>query len=99
MEAKNACKRNEYTVIAHVGQAVALPSDKKYNIKLTIGGYEMVFEPFDQRNPSNYKRYGKFDQTTIMMPYVDADDFGKIIVQLMDKNKPVCYFTDHITNY
>jgi len=51
----------EYAIIAQVGQAVALPSDKKYDIKITVGGYEMLFKPFDQRNPSNYKRYDRHD--------------------------------------
>ena len=98
-EAKQAMEDREYAVIAQIGQAVALPTDKKYEIKITIGGFEMLFKPFDQRNPSKYKRYDRYEQTTIKMPYVDSADFGKIIIQLMDKGKPICYYTDHITNY
>mmetsp|Transcript_30293 Transcript_30293/g.46311 ORF Transcript_30293/g.46311 Transcript_30293/m.46311 type:complete len:158 (+) Transcript_30293:1372-1845(+) len=33
------------------------------------------------------------------MPYVDCLDFGKVIIQLMDKSKPICYYTDSISNF
>ena len=68
-------------------------------MKVTFGGHELNFKPFDQRNPSNYKRYDRSEQTQIMAPFVDSADFGFIIFQLMDGSNPVCYYMDHISNY
>jgi hypothetical protein len=79
-ESKPAKELKTYAVIAEIGQAVALPSKSKYNIRVIIGGYELDFEPFDQRNPSNYKRYGRTEQKEIKAPFVDIADFGVVIV-------------------
>jgi len=38
-------QNREYQLIAQIGQAVALPDKKNYNIKMTIGGTEIIFEP------------------------------------------------------
>ena len=59
----------------------------------------MTFEPFAQKNPSNYKRYNRIEQQDFDMPYVDCHDFGSVIVHLMDGEKPVCFFKDDIENY
>ena len=66
---------------------------------MNVGGHEIDFEPFDQKNPSNYKRYGRSEQETINLPYVDISDIGTVIVQLMDGDDPVCYFIDDIDNF
>lgn len=66
---------------------------------MLFGGYELEFKPFDQKNPSNYKRYGRSEQTEIKAPFVDAGDFGFLIIQLLDSGKPICYWLDHMTNY
>jgi len=34
-----------------------------------------------------------------MLPFVDVYDFGKVIVQLMDGENPVCYYIDSISNF
>ena len=38
-------ENRKFRIICEIGQAVALPSDKKYNVKVTVGGYELIFEP------------------------------------------------------
>jgi hypothetical protein len=48
-----------YALIAQVGQAIGLPSDKNYNVKITVGGFEMLFEPFKQKESLKYKRYAR----------------------------------------
>ena len=40
MEAKAFTRDKEFDVIAEVGQAVALPKNKKYSVKLIVGGKE-----------------------------------------------------------
>jgi hypothetical protein len=47
MEALEYTKNNEFAFIAQIGQAVSLPTSKKYDIKITIGGHQMVFKPFE----------------------------------------------------
>jgi len=81
-----------YSIIAQVGQAVGLPSTEHYHVKITIGGFELDFKPFEQKKtPVKYKRYDMSPQHDIKMPYVDIMDFGKVIVQLMDGSKPISY--------
>ena len=78
---------------------MALPTHKKYNIQITVGGKRLLFEPFAQKNASNYKRYNRIEQEEFEMPYVDCHDFDKVIVHLMDGDTPVCFFKDDIENY
>jgi len=66
---------------------------------VTLGGFELDFKPLPQKNPSNYKRYGRQEQTKIELPYVDVKDFGKVIIQLMDGDDPVCYHIEAIKNF
>ena len=99
MEAGKFLPNREFAVIAQIGQAVALPSKKDYLIKVTLGGFELDFKPLPQKNPSNYKRYGRCEQTAIQLPYADIKDFGKVIVQLMDGDDPVCYYIEPIENF
>ena len=56
---KDAADNKEYALICQIGQAVALPSVDKYNIKVTVGGHEILFEPLPQKNAVMYKRYGR----------------------------------------
>jgi type IV secretory pathway VirB6-like protein len=79
-QAAKAKAMKKYSVIGQIGQAVALPSKNKYNIKMIFGGYELLFKPFDQRNPSNYKRYDKSEQMNFEAPFVNPEDFGFLIV-------------------
>jgi hypothetical protein len=99
MKESGASQNKKYTFIAQVGQAVCLPSDKKYNIKVTVGGHMMTFQPFDQKKASTYKRYGRVDQTTVELPYMDVFDMSKVIVQLMDKDDPVCYWIGKVKDF
>ena len=57
--AEDAMLFKEYAIIAQVGQAIGLPTSNKYNIKITVGGFEMLFEPFAQKESLKYKRYGR----------------------------------------
>ena len=47
--AEEAMISKEYAIIAQVGQAIALPTAKKYKVKITVGGFEMLFDPFTQK--------------------------------------------------
>jgi hypothetical protein len=47
--------------MAEIGQAVALPSTKNYDIRLLIGGHPVTFESKSQKKPVTYKRYGRLD--------------------------------------
>lgn len=38
-------ENKKYEIIAQVGQAVALPSTKAYTIVITVGGFDLEFEP------------------------------------------------------
>lgn len=58
-----------------------------------------MFEPMPQKNPSNYKRYGKCDVQEIELPFVDAKDFGKVIFQLMDGDDPICFYVAHASEF
>jgi hypothetical protein len=40
-------KKKKYAIIAEVGQAVSLPSEKKYDIKIIVGGEEIILKPKD----------------------------------------------------
>ena len=87
-------------MIAEIGQAIALPkSGKKYKIKMVIGGKELITkEPKVAKK--NYHRFNeRFEQQTLKLPYVNLSDFGKILILLMDEDKPVSYFIDSIMNY
>ena len=44
-----AIEMKSYSIIAQVGQAVALPSKKHYVVKITVGGFELTFKPFEQK--------------------------------------------------
>ena len=52
-----------------------------------------------QKNPANYKRYGRCDPQTIELPFVNAEDFGKIIFQLMDDDDPICFYITEAKNF
>lgn len=97
--AEDAKRNKQYAVIAQVGQAVALPTSKKYDIRVTVGGHEIFFKPLDQKNATNYKRYGRSEQETLNLPYIDVQDIGSVIIQLMDGDDPVCYYIDNIKNF
>ena len=51
----------DYAIIAQVGQAVALPTTQKYHVRITVGGLEMDFKPFETRTKTFYKRYDKME--------------------------------------
>ena len=97
--AEDAKRSKEYAIIAQVGQAVALPTNKKYDIRVTVGGHEIFFKPLDQKNATNYKRYGRTEQEAVHLPYIDVQDIGSVIIQLMDGDDPVCYYIDNIKNF
>ena len=99
-DAKTHLKDRSFEFIAEIGQAIALPDSKKYTLKLIIGGKE--FQTGQPR--SSKKNYSRFDErigpTSLSVPYKDIDDFGFVILHLMDeKDDPVCYYKDHISNY
>ena len=83
----------KYKVIAQVGQAIALPDTKSYDIRFCIGGEYITINPRQQKNPGYGKSYGRSEDDIVLeLPYVDVNDIGRLIIQLMDGNKPICYY-------
>ena len=35
----------------------------------------------------------------VELPYVNVDDIGRLIIQLMDEDKPICYYQEDIENF
>lgn len=99
MLAEPFLKNKTYKFICQIGQAVALPTNKPYKIRVTLGGHEVMFDPMPQKNPANYKRYGRCDVQTIELPFVNAEDFGKVIFQLMEDDDPVCFYIAEAKNF
>jgi hypothetical protein len=62
MQAKSFLENRSYEVICEIGQAVALPKQKKYTIKIVIGGFVLrTKEPKVQKK--NYNRFNeRFEQ-------------------------------------
>ena len=60
-EAKAFTMKKKYEIIAEVGQAVALPKNKKYTVKLVIGGH-VLQTPEPKVQKKNYNRFNhRFD--------------------------------------
>jgi hypothetical protein len=58
MDAKAFMRDKEYDVIAEVGQGVALPKNKKYSVKIIIGGH--VFHTKEAKvQKKNYNRFNE----------------------------------------
>ena len=58
MESRQHMRKKEYDVIAEIGQAVALPENKKYTIKLVVGG-----KSFQTSEPKTHrKNYNRFNE-------------------------------------
>lgn len=98
-----------YKLFCEIGQAIALPSDKKYSIKVLIGGEELeTGEPqvaMHRYNRFN-KRFGKQenrripDPVILELPYQSIKEMGSMFILLLDENKkPVCYHREEITNF
>lgn len=89
-------QKRQYAVKCQIGQCVALPSSKKYTVKVTIGGNYLDFDPISVKRESNYKRYEEMDQLNFETSYTSCEDMGFVLFQLMDGKTPVCYYMEHI---
>lgn len=98
-QAKRFMQKKRYAVIAEVGQAVALPSTNKYDIRILVGGKEIIIKPKEQKKPVTYKRYERTEQIEFESYNQSIDDFESVIVQLMDGSDPICYFKTSISNF
>jgi len=58
---------------------VALPSSKKYTVKVTIGGNYLDFDPISVKRESNYKRYEEMDQLNFETSYTSCEDMGFVL--------------------
>lgn len=54
-----------------------------------------------QHQAHNYCRFNeRIDQQTLQVPYRNTKEFGSLIILLMDdKNQPVCFYKDELSNY
>lgn len=95
-----AMQPREFEIIAEVGQGISLPSDKKYNVKIKIGDFELKTEK-PQFAENTYNRWNhRFPKASYSASYLDISDIGKVYFYLMDANdNPICYYKDSIQNY
>ena len=62
MEAKAFMRDKEYDIIAEVGQAVALPKNRKYSVKIIVGGHVLQTKEAKVQK-KNYNRFNeRFEQ-------------------------------------
>ena len=85
--------------MCQIGQAVALPDDKNYRIRVTVGGAYIEFDPLPLAQKGTYKRY-KRQEETLELPYVDVEDMGHVVFQLMDEsNNLVAYYLHDVKDF
>jgi hypothetical protein len=60
-KAKYHLEKRQYAVKCQIGQCVALPSNAKYSVKVTVGGMCMDFNPIQVKRDHNYKRYEEME--------------------------------------
>lgn len=86
-------------MIAEVGQAVALPTTNKYDIRILVGGKEIIMKPKEQKKPITYKRYDRTEQIEFMSYNQSIEEFSQVIVQLMDGSDPICFYKTSINDF
>ena len=47
-------EKREYELIAEIGQAINLPEDKKYSVRLIVGGHTLQTDPDKTIQKGNY---------------------------------------------
>lgn len=99
MQAKQYTLDRKYQIIAEVGQAVALPYNDKFSVKILVGGE--IFETQKAKvAKQDYNRFNeRFEQRLVQRPYVTVSDFGTVFVLLMDDDKPICFYKEDIDNF
>lgn len=100
VDVEGRVEKRYFDVIAEVGQAIALPDSKPYKVKFLIGG-KSIETNLPQHQAHNYCRFNeRIEQQTLQVPYRNTSEFGSLIILLMDdKNQPVCFYKDSISNY
>ena len=91
--------KNDYTVAIEVGQGVALPKDKAYNLSFCIGGAIINTGNAINKIKTNYNLYNFGEIKTFQLQYQDLSDMGRIIMTLNDGKSPICFHSEAITNY
>lgn len=96
----NAYKTNrKYQMIAEVGQAVALPYNDKFSVKILVGGQEFLTGKAKVAK-KDYNRFNeRFESRIVSTPYSTIEEFGTVFVILLDDDKPICFYKDHIKNF
>ena len=93
-------KPKDYKILAEIGQGIALPAEKKYQVRMIIGGHIIETDKSKTFQKKNYNRYNQRFEEVIEKPYVDIMDFGNVIIQLIDdKGRPVCYYKERINEF
>lgn len=50
-------KLKDYKLMAEIGQGIALPAEKKYRVKMIVGGHEIITDKSKTFHKKNYNRY------------------------------------------
>ena len=99
--------QKEYELIAEIGQAICLPDEKKYTVKLIVGGHELQTELPKTSQKGNYNQFNeRFEMTqqigksSLQLPYQSIEKMGDMFLILMDENNnPVSYYKERISNF
>jgi hypothetical protein len=87
---------HEFELIAEVGQGIALPEAKKYNVKIKIADFEFKTDK-PQVADKTFNRWNmRFDKTLWTVNYQDIYDIGRVYFYLMDGDNPIAYAQDNI---
>jgi hypothetical protein len=68
-------------------------------VKVIIGGHEFITEEGKTFQKKNYNRFNQRFEMDVEEPYMDLEQFGDVIILLMEDKHPVCYYKDTIKNY
>jgi hypothetical protein len=82
-----------------VGQGIALPDAKKYNVKIKIADFEFKTDkPAFAENTFNRWNI-RFPKTSYVVNYQDIYDIGRVYIYLMDGDNAICYIQEEIETF
>ena len=86
-------------MVAEIGQGVALPFNKNFWVKIIVGGEEFKSQQAKVAKKDYNLFNERFESRIVEYPYQRIEEFGNIFVLLMDDDKPICFFKQHISKF
>lgn len=81
----------QYEVVWEVGMGICLPETQAYKVRFKIGEWEVETDkPVEKKD--HYNRWRGRQISKMECKYTNIDNMGDIFIQLMDGDKPVCYW-------